>query len=78
MACKEYKGKLTKWNLEDIFTRKERLKRKKDANRIIKIIRKLRKIKKNKMFGIINEANCEIIISLANKGNKEKRLSKKG
>ncbi|KFX56138.1 hypothetical protein FDC50_10220 [Clostridium botulinum] len=65
--------KFTKWRLENTFTRKERLKCKKDANRTIKKIKKWRKLMKNKSFGIINEVNCKAIIRLANRGNKSQR-----
>lgn len=68
--------KFTKWRLENTFTRKERLKCKKDVNRLIRRIKKKRRLMKNKSFGIINEANCNAIIRLSNKGNKVQRKLK--
>ena len=62
--------KFTKWRLENTFTRKERLKCKKDAKRMINKIKKLRKIKKKKNYGIFQEYNYIAIIRLANRGNK--------
>ena len=64
-----------KWRLENTFTRKERLKCKKDAKRMINKIKKLRKIKKKKNYEIFQE-NCMAIIRLANRGNKTKRKFK--
>ena len=68
--------KFTKYKLEHTFTRKERLKCKKDAKRMLKRIKKLRRVVKNKKYGIINEANCKAIIRLANRGNKAQRKFK--
>lgn len=68
--------KFTKWRLENTFTRKERLKCKKDANRILKRIKKQRKITKNENYGIVDECNCEAIIRLSNRGNKTQRKLK--
>lgn len=68
--------KFTKWRFENTFTRKERLKCKKDAKRIINRIKKLRKIKKKKDYGIIQEYNCIAITRLANRGNKTQRKFK--
>ena len=71
--------KFTKWRLENTITRKERLKCKKDAKRMINKIKKRRNIlksmknKKAKKYGLISEINCKAIIKLANRGNKERR-----
>ena len=70
--------KFTKWRLENTFTRKERLKCKKDAKRMIKKIKKRRNVLKSKgykkaeSYGLINEVNCRAIIRLANRGNKKR------
>lgn len=68
--------KFTKWRLENTFTRKERLKCKKDAKRMINKIKKLRKIKNKKNYGIFYECNCIAVIRLANRGNKTQRKFK--
>ena len=68
--------KFTKWRLENTFTRKERLKCKKDAKRMMNKIKKLRKTKKKKNYGIFQEYNCIAIIRLANRGNKTQRKLK--
>ena len=67
--------KFTKWRLENTFTRKERLKCKKDAKRMMNKIKKLRKIKKKKNYEIFQE-NCMAIIRLANRANKTQRKLK--
>ena len=67
--------KFTKWRLENTFTRKERLKCKKDAKRMINKIKKLRKIKNKKNYEIFQES-CMAIIRLANRGNKTQRKFK--
>ena len=68
--------KFTKYRLENTFTRKERLKCKKDAKKILRIIKKQRRITKNKHFAMFSAANCKAIIRLANRGNKNGRIKK--